>query len=430
MASLRTHDVVLAEGTFRVVLTEKRRVLAVLDAPTTALGPLHIVLGIDRAPFLPRGVSPMILAPGAAAAMSTGFDLGDVGKAIGHAAEGAFDAASKVATTVARPAFDVVKTASGEGAHLLAHTIPFLPESERRKMDAASRVIMRAKLGDITAKQFISDVGNAAKNLDHTAMKIGDTLLDASKVVSHIAELPMAPLEAIPGIGPVVKSFSPFQKWDQIATAIQRGDMKGLVNIAKQTLSEAQSVISLVPGIGTGISAAIGTGVALLEGGSPLDIAIHTAYGAIPIPPGVREVTDTVLDAILALIDKLPHLEDVAVQVARDAVPQGLPRDVFDTLINIVVKHQPLQNVAGGMVDHFVAQYAPHGIGLDVPKALVAATGHLPNVLTHAPPLNIPPHILAAAHAAQPHATLFMPPHPEARHPMARPALQLRPVHA
>ena len=34
MASLRTHDVVLAEGTFRVVLTEKRRVLAVVDAPS------------------------------------------------------------------------------------------------------------------------------------------------------------------------------------------------------------------------------------------------------------------------------------------------------------------------------------------------------------------------------------------------------------
>ena len=44
MASLRTHDVVLAEGTFRVVLTEKRRVLAVVDAPTTALGPLVAVV--------------------------------------------------------------------------------------------------------------------------------------------------------------------------------------------------------------------------------------------------------------------------------------------------------------------------------------------------------------------------------------------------
>jgi len=384
MASLRTHDVVLADGTFRVVLTENRRVLAVLDAPTTALGPLHIVLAVARAPFLPNGVSPLVLTQ--PATIETGFDLGDIGKAVSHAAEGAFNTVSHVATTIARPAFEVVKAAAGEGAHLLAHAVPFLPESERRKLDAASRVIMRAKLGDLTAKQFIRGIADAAKAGEHAATHIGDTLLDASKIVSHIAELPLVPLEHVPGLGPIVKGLSPFQTWDHIADAIKKGDLKALASIAKQQLSMAQGVVSLIPGVGTGISAAISAGLAVLEGGGGLEIAIRTAYGALPIPPGIRQVTDTVLDTILNLAFHHESLSDVVVNVARDNVPSGFPRDVFDTLINIVVKHKPIEKVAGGLVDHFVQQYAPHGMGLTLPGALTASISHLPNMLSALPP--------------------------------------------
>ncbi len=125
-------------------------------------------------------------------------------------------------------------------------------------------------------------------------------------------------------------------------------------------------MISLVPGVGTGISSAISAGLAALQGGSPLEIAIHAAYGAIPIPPGLRQVTDTVLDTVLRLAFHSAGLTDVAVNAARDQVPAGLPRDVFDTLINLVVHHQPVQRVAGGLLDHFVKQYAPAGAGLDV----------------------------------------------------------------
>ena len=377
MASLRTHDVVLADGTFRVVLTENRRVLAVLDAPTTALGPLHIVLAVARAPFLPNGVSPLVLTQ--PATIETGFDLGDIGKAVSHAAEGAFNTVSHVATTIARPAFEAVKAATGEGAHFLAHAVPFLPESERRKLDAASRVIMRAKL-------FIRGIADAAKAGEHAATHIGDTLLDASKIVSHIAELPLVPLEHVPGLGPIVKGLSPFQTWDHIADAIKKGDLKALASIAKQQLSMAQGVVSLIPGVGTGISAAISAGLAVLEGGGGLEIAIRTAYGALPIPPGIRQVTDTVLDTILNLAFHHESLSDVVVNVARDNVPSGFPRDVFDTLINIVVKHKPIEKVAGGLVDHFVQQYAPHGMGLTLPGALTASISHLPNMLSALPP--------------------------------------------
>src|ERR1019366_7523219 len=183
MASLRTHDVVLAEGTFRVVLTEKRRVLAVLDAPTTALGPLHIVLAGDREPYLAEGVSPLVLTQRPTVETAGLFDdLGHaVSHAVSHASEGAFNAVSHAATAIARPAFNLVKAASSEGVHLLAHTIPFLPDRDRRKLDAAARTVMRAKLGDLDAKQFIRGIADAAKAGEHAAMHIGDTLMDASK---------------------------------------------------------------------------------------------------------------------------------------------------------------------------------------------------------------------------------------------------------
>ncbi len=423
MASLRTHDVVLAEGTFRIVLTGKRRVLAVVDAPTTALGPLHIVLAVDRSRFLPEGVSPLVLSPRAMEAAGIFDDIGHAfsgaAHAVEHAAEGAFNAASHAATTIARPAFDLVKAASSEGVHLLAHTIPFLPDKTRRGMDAAARTIMRAKLGDLSAKQFIKGIADAANAGVHAAQKIGDTLLDASKVVAHVADLPVLALQNVPGVGGFVKSISPLQAWDHMASAIQRGDFKKLGDIVKQQLSMAQGVISLIPGVGTGISSAISAGLAALQGGSPLEIAIHAAYGAIPIPPGLRQVTDTVLDTVLQLAFHAANLTDVAVNAARDQVPAGLPRDVFDTLINLVVHHQPVQRVAGGLLDHFVKQYAPAGVGLDLPKALAHATDHLPGVFTALP------QIAAAAHVSAP---LHLPQVPLALPPAS--ARMVQPLHA
>jgi hypothetical protein len=358
---LRTHDVVVAEGTFRIVLTPKRRVIAVLDAPTTMLGPLHIAFEVDRSGFMPHLEGRSHVTAGL-------FD--DIGHAISHAAEGAFGAASKAATTVARPAFNVLKGAAAEGTHLLAHVTPLLPEHTRRQLDSAAHVILRARLGDLTAKQFIKTIASAAKSGVEAARHVGDTLLDASKLVARAVDAPVLLASQVPGLGNIARSISPLEHFQQMASAVQRGDFKALERIAKQDLSMAQGVVSLVPGVGSGVSAAIGAGLAALEGGSPLELALRTAYGAIPIPIGVRQITDTVLDAVLALAARPHDLSDVAVQIARDKVPAGLPRDVFDTLVQLVVKRVPIQKAAGGLVDHYVRQYAPAFAGQQLDDAL------------------------------------------------------------
>jgi hypothetical protein len=380
MASLRTHDVVVADGTFRVVVTPKRRVIAVIDARETMLGPLHIAFEVDRSRFLPPDVSPTVLEQ--SYVTSGMFD--DIGHAVSSAAKGAFQAASNVATTVARPAVDITKAAAGEGAHLLSQAASSFPDAMRRQLESAANVVMRAKLGDLGAKQFIKTIASAANSGVQAAQHVGDTLIDASKIVAKTVDVPVLLAGQIPVLGNIVRTLSPLELYQHMATAVQKGDFKGLEKIAQDELSLAQSVVSLVPGVGTGISAALGAGLAALEGGSPLDIAIRTAYGAIPIPPGIRQITDTVLDAVLALVDHPNDLSEVVIQVARDNVPSGLPRDVFDTLINLVAKHQPIQKAAGALVDHYVRQYAPV-LGDMNPAAALQGLGsglfpHLPGI--------------------------------------------------
>ena len=354
---LRQHDSVLAEGTFRIVLTDNHRVLAVLDAPHTMLGPLHVMVEIDRRSQRPRqpiDFHNAHLFPGHA----VGFSFSDIGDAIGHAAEKTFNAASKVVTTIARPAFDIAKHAASAGAHLIATATPFLPQATRRQIDAGARIMLRARLGDVTAKQFIRNVVNAANAGVHAARAIGDSLVSGARLVARTIDLPVHLLEHVPGIGGFVKSISPLQKFDKMMGNLQRGDFKGLEKMVHDDLSMAQGIVSLIPGIGTGISAGISAGLAALEGGSPLEVALRTAYGAIPIPIGIRQITDAVLGGVLALIFHPGHLTDVAIAAARDAIPSGFPRDVFDTLVQLVIKKVPIQKVALGMVDHYVSQYA------------------------------------------------------------------------
>ena len=377
---LRTHDVVVADGVFRIVLTPKRRVIAALDVYESKLGPLHLAFEIDRAPHLPANVSPTVLER----SIATAGVFDDIGHSISKAAEGTFNAASHAATSVANPVFNLARGAAAQGFHAVGDVA--------HPLEAAAHVVMRAKLGDINAKAFIKTIASAAKSGVHAAQHVGDTLLDASKLVAKAMDVPTIITSKIPVLNEVMKSISPYEAYQHMVTALQHGDLREMERIAKSELSLAQSVVSLVPGVGTGISSAIGAGVAALEGGSPLDIAIRTAYGAIPIPPGIRQITDTVVDSVLALIEHPHDLTEVAVQIVRDKVPAGIPRDVFDTLVQLIVKRVPIQKVATSLVEHYVSQYAPsfgsrtfdaamHGLHID-PSVIEHAAAPVTHLVT------------------------------------------------
>ena len=100
MTPLRQHDVTVAEGTFSVILTPQHRLVAALHAPITPLGPLHLAFEMDR------GIDPELLHRYALAKrglhpqqIEMGGLFDDIGHFVGKAAEGTFNAASKIATT-------------------------------------------------------------------------------------------------------------------------------------------------------------------------------------------------------------------------------------------------------------------------------------------------------------------------------------------
>jgi hypothetical protein len=163
--------------------------------------------------------------------------------------------------------------------------------------------------------------------------------------------------------------------------------VKDVKQFGPMILSEVQGLVSLIPGIGTGISAAIGLAMALLEGGSPIVIAIRTAYGAIPIPPGIRNVTDPIVDGSINFAEHPHDFTDVAIKTVRDQVPAGLPREVFDTLVKILIKHQPILKVAEGVVadvakqvpfvQNVIAAMPPVGTVLPSIRQIVPAGVHV-----------------------------------------------------
>ena len=355
-----THSIDMAEGSFRVMVTPGQRVLAVICAHQTPLGPLRLVLEVNREAFLPKDIDPRVLM---LPQHQTAGLFGSIKKGINRATHSTFNAAAGVVNTVARPAVNLVQSAAGHSVQLLAAATPLLPNNIRKQMDDAARLVMRARLGDVTAQQFMRTINAAAKAGDVAARQVGKSLLGASKFVARSVDAPIIlATKNIPILGNVVRTVSPLQRWDRMATLIERGDLGGLKRMVTSDLQQIQGVISLIPGVGTGVSAAIGAGIAVLNGGSPLEFAVRTAYGAIPIPLGIRQVTDTVVDVVLALASDPSNLTELAIHTARQKVPTGIPRQVFDTLVRVVVHKVPVRKMiemeATQLADKYVSQYA------------------------------------------------------------------------
>ncbi len=395
---LREHEFEpFAIGSFALVRTRSGRVYALIRVDTV-LGHLCLAVHLER--YATRQL------------ITTGFDFGDIVHAVSHVADDLGHATASMAKgigrgishevhDVAHMAQDLGHTAAHIGSGLVhaaqaainsgAHAIEEAAKASGGAISsgvkAAANLVLRAHFGDLGANNIIKGIVNAAKSGVALARNAANTLAKGLEVVTKAVDLPKLVADAIPipAVRGIVSAIDPLQKFGDAVEALRRGDMGRLKKIATEALSTVEGVVSLVPGIGTGISAALSTAEALLEGGSPLDIAIHAAYGAIPIPPGLRQVTDSVLDAVLALIEG-KGITDAALAVARDRVPSGIPRDVFDTLVNVVVKHRPIVKATEDLAAHYVKQYTSgigdaleHGLAGAVGPAVSAALSKLPD---------------------------------------------------
>ncbi len=367
-----THERVLAEGTFRLVLTNQRRLVAALDADT-ALGALRVVVNVDPGMRLtPRRAE----LERSLLAHDVGFSLSD----IGDVAKDAFKAATKVVPIIAAPALTVLHQAAQQGAHFIAQHATFLPAALRNNLEAAGRVLERAKLGDVVAKQFIGAAIKAARDNIPGARGVADTLLHAHHMFEQTHDA-------------IMNATDPRKKAEHLLSALGRGDWHAVRDMAHAELGNIEGAVATIPGVGTTVASALAAADAMLEGGKPLEVAIRAAYGALPIPPGFRTITDAALEAVLALIEHGGSVTDAAIAAARSAIPDGPARPVFDALMQLVVKHVPVEKVGVRALEHFVHHYAAHAI----PLPAVPATHLLPPAPRDAERL-IRPFFLAEGH--------------------------------
>src|SRR5208282_2349777 len=185
-----------------------------------------------------------------------------------------------------------------------------------------------------------------------------------------------------------------------------------VVKIEKFVLEQTAGLVSLIPGIGTAISTAISAGLAILEGGGPLDIAIKIAYGAIPIPPGIKLFTDLVLGAVLDIVNaviKGGDLVKVLERLIAEELAKALPDDVraagtnmltalIPTVLQAVTGKSPSVKVGiGDKVDDFVTQMKSQYAALNLPANVKKSTDPIFDALVsmvHS--MNVGPAILLA----------------------------------
>lgn len=150
---------------------------------------------------------------------------------------------------------------------------------------------------------------------------------------------------------------APFNLVKNIASGANVGD--ALVNAAKDQIKivrdvapYAQTVISLVPGIGTGVAAAIGAGAALAEGKSLDEAAKAAIKGAIP----GGAIAAAGFDAAMKIASG-ENVGKAALESARNLVPPGPGQKAFDIGVAVATGEKLQNAVAKGL-----AGLAPEGV--------------------------------------------------------------------
>ncbi len=140
----------------------------------------------------------------------------------------------------------------------------------------------------------------------------------------------------------------PFKLADAIASG-ERID-KALVDnfkrdlkIIKDVAPYVQTVVSFVPGIGTGVSAAIAAGAALAEGKSIDEVAKAALRGAVPGGPAAAAAFDTAMSVASG-----ESIDKALVEAARNRLPEGV-RQAFDIGVAVATGENIQNSIAKGL---------------------------------------------------------------------------------
>lgn len=183
-----------------------------------------------------------------------------------------------------------------------------------------------------------------------------DFIVDAGKAVVHAGESVVHAVSKVPVIGDVTQIVAdtytaPFKLVDSIASGARLdkaalGAIKEQVRIAKAAAPYAQTVVALVPGVGTGVAAAIGAGAALAEGQSITEAAKAAIRGSVPGGALGATAFDTAMKVAAG-----ENVGQAALESARNLVPDGPARQAFDIGVAVATGEKLQNALARGLMN-------------------------------------------------------------------------------
>ena len=228
--------------------------------------------------------------------------------------------------------------------------------------------------------------------------KIGHDIGHAVKDVGHAASSAFGKVEKIPVLGNIVHVTSevyaaPFNTAARIASGarldhVALGAFKDQLKIAKDTAPYAQTVVSFVPGIGTGVAVAIGAGAALAEGQNITHAAESAIRGALPGGP--------IAAAGFDLATKVASGENVAkatLESSRNLLPPGPAQQAFDIGLAVATGKKIQIAIENGLVNLAPAQLQAV---VDAGKRALATTPGLAEAIKYIAPNGVRGFHLAA----------------------------------
>lgn len=249
---------------------------------------------------------------------------------------------------------------SGDDYALIEYQVGFgwfgskIVKSVGKVVSAPIKVVGKVAVAPVNLAKKIPVVGSVVKTADHfasNAVKVAGKPIGAvtkgiqtvtGAVSKEIGKIPVigGPLHTVLDAG-FSLSMAPVNLAVAVAIDGKRIDQAVLNNLKqqlhdfKQVAPYAQMVISVVPGVGQGVSAALASGLALAEGQSIADVLKAGAIGAIPGGPLVKAAvtmaTETIQAAASGKPINLQTFASTAGGVASSAL--GLPIAAKNALV-------------------------------------------------------------------------------------------------
>ncbi len=168
-------------------------------------------------------------------------------------------------------------------------------------------------------------VQSAIAPITRTVTSAAQTLVNGVRKYNPIALAKIAAIKAKALAGDIKNSVI-FKTLSAVASRALAPALTVIKSVAGPVLPYVQSVMSFVPGVGTGISAALGAAQALADGRRIDEAIIAGARGAIPGGP----MAQMAFDAAWGLAHGRP-IDTSVLGALRERLPAGLAQRAFDT---------------------------------------------------------------------------------------------------